>query len=675
MPEPRRQLAAIMFTDIVGYTAMMGQNERETLNILRKNKEIHRKWIRHYNGTLIKEIGDGILASFQSTSNAVYCGGAILNDVLRIEDLDLRIGIHLGEITIDDNEIYGDGINIASRIEGIAKTGEILVSESVYKTIKNKEEFNCTFCKEHILKNVEEPVRIYSIRVAYKREGQDTSPKKTIKAKSKIVYKKPMALIAISFVLIMLLVIYIIFWETPYSSEKGVKEPAILNSIAVLPFEDMSPSGDQEYLGDGISEEIINILTKIDDLKVIGRTSSFSFKNQHADLKTIGEKLGVTTILEGSVRKYDNQIRITAQLINAKDGSHLWSETYDRTLENIFIIQDEISHSIADKFKLTLTLSLENSPPTRNLKAYELFLRAKNSYGKGIIETEDAMHYLEETIKLDQSFSRAHILLSDVYFAMGLYGLAEPQSIYKKARRSAMRAIEINPQSYQGYYKLSWLDYFVDWNKKKALDNYRKARELGLTDAEDTHSYFLTEGKINLEIPIHRTKIKLEDDPLSGILIGDLSRMYLWADQYDSVLEVGNQLLEYQSENTSIKRHMGWAYYSINKIDMASQLFKELVEKDSTYVPEGYIASMMRSSYIDESWNFFNAVNQKLSSFKKASCYMHLNQLDSAFKYFEMAYKEKDVLMPFFQLEPQFDMIADDPRFIELLIKMNLPVD
>jgi tetratricopeptide (TPR) repeat protein len=120
---------------------------------------------------------------------------------------------------------------------------------------------------------------------------------------------------------------------------------------------------------------------------------------------------------------------------------------------------------------------------------------------------------------------------------------------------------------------------------------------------------------------------------------------------------------------------MGWAFYSINKIDMASQLFKELVEKDSTYVPEGYIASMMRSSYIDESWNFFNAVNQKLSSFKKACCYMHLNQLDSAFKYYEMAYKEKDVLMPFFQLEPQFDMIADDPRFIELLIKMNLTVD
>lgn len=675
MPDHKHQLAAIMFTDIVGYTTLMGRNEKTTLTLLKINREIHKKWIRIYKGKLIKEIGDGILASFLSTSNAVHCAGAILKDLEEIENLDLRIGIHLGEITTDDKEIYGDGINIASRIEGFAANGQLLISESVYKTIKNKDEFQCTFLDEQLLKNVDEPVRIYIVEVLKKNEIDNVGWLKSIKKNFLKSNKMQMILAGLLVVLIILFIAYKDLWDTSDHSNSNASETKMLNSIAVLPFEDMSPNGDQEYLGDGIAEEIINVLTKINGLKVIGRTSSFSFKDQTVDLKTIGEKLGVKTILEGSVRKYDDQIRITAQLINSEDGTHFWSETYNRDLENIFAIQDEISSKIADKFKLTQNLSLEKSPPTKNLEAYELFLRARVSYGRGMVGTETAMNYLEEAIKLDHSFFRAYILISDVYFSMGIYGLADPSLVYNKAISAAFRAIEIDPNSYLGYYKLSWLYYFVDWDRDKALENYHKAQERGLPDAEDTDSFLFTDDNIDLELLIQRAKRKLESDPLSGKLCGDLTRLYLWANRYDVVIKTGNKFLNNDIENSSVKRHMGWSYFFKNEIDKANELFVELIKKDSTYVPGGYIATLMRLGKYDESWKYFNSIKHKLSSYKKAESYIHLNQLDSAFKYFDSAYREKDVLMLFLNLEPQFKLISDDPRYAVLLKKMNLPVD
>src|SRR6266487_3056976 len=273
-----RQLAAIMFTDIVGYTALMGEDEQKAFELLRKNRQLQKSIIEKFNGTWIKELGDCVLASFHTVTDAVLCASAIQQSCMHTPDLKLRIGIHQGEVVFEDNDVFGDGVNIASRLQALAPIGGIWISESIYNNIANKKDIKTKFVRAEILKNVKEPIRVYEVITNDNEQDQLSF---SISAKSKILLEK---------------------------------------SIAVLPFVDMSSAHDQEYLGDGLAEELINVLSQLQELKVIGRTSSFSFKETKTDLKAIGKTLNANTILEGSIQKSGNRIRITTQLINAEDG-------------------------------------------------------------------------------------------------------------------------------------------------------------------------------------------------------------------------------------------------------------------------------------------------------------------------------------------------------------------
>ncbi len=297
-----RQLAAIMFTDIVGYTELMGDDEQKAFDLLRKNRQIQKPIIEKFNGTWIKELGDGVLASFHTVTDAVLCASEIQKVCSDIHDLKLRIGIHLGEVVFEDNDVFGDGVNIASRIQAIATPGAIYISESVHNNISNKKEIITRFVRKANLKNVKEAVRIYEVL------PQNIQPASFTNS---------------------------LIHST--ANTNGGK------SIAVLPFVNMSNDPEQEYFSDGMAEEIITSLNHLKDLKVAGRTSSFQFKGKNIDLHKIGEELGVNTVLEGSIRKQGNRIRLTAQLVNVKDGFHFWSEKYDRNMDDIFAIQDEIA--------------------------------------------------------------------------------------------------------------------------------------------------------------------------------------------------------------------------------------------------------------------------------------------------------------------------------------------
>ena len=301
-----RKLVAIMFTDIVGYTGLMGSDEDRAFEVLRKNREVHANFIEKYNGTLIKEMGDGMLISFNLASDAVRCAIEI-QKACKKEDIPLKIGIHEGEMVFEGSDVLGDGVNIASRIQDHTDEGCITISGSVYRDIKNKSGIKAEFIGEKSFKNVEEPVKVYKVC------GKDFVAEEQIEVSPVIKDKK---------------------------------------SIAVLPFVNISNDPDQEYFCDGLSEELLNGLAQLDNLKVAARTSSFSFKGQDVDIVEIGHKLRVNTVLEGSVRKSGNRLRITAQLINIADGFHLWSERYDRQMDDIFDIQDEISLSILDTLKV-----------------------------------------------------------------------------------------------------------------------------------------------------------------------------------------------------------------------------------------------------------------------------------------------------------------------------------
>jgi len=527
MPEARRQLAAIMFTDIVGYTSLMGKDEQKALELLKKNKKIHKRLIAQFNGKLLKEIGDGILASFSSVSEAVYCAGAIQKDA-KEEEISLRIGIHEGEVVFQDNDVFGDGVNIASRIEALATTGEILLSESAYKNIKNKEGIRAEFVKEETLKNVDEPVRIYSVSVDISEtdgiQGYTSSATAASSTKTKPKSKNKALFASIGIILILALVY--LFYNNQSDSEVSEKE--IEKSIAVLPFEDMSELGDQEYFSDGISEEILNVLTKIPNLKVIGRTSSFSFKGKDVTIKDIGNALDVKTILEGSVRKMGNRVKITAQLIDVEGGFHIWSETYERDLNDIFKVQEEVAQMIAAK--LMSELSPEDLKEVKvdeitNYQAYEYYLKGKYFHDikfLGGLEKREDFDTSEEmflkAIELDSSFALAHSELANLYNTGTV---------------------------------VFWSDSLF-----RALLLASQQKEIKIAYSLDANSSEINEimGWVTL---ISRT-------PLS----------------FDSAFRYFNRALELNPKNTDHFRALGWVYYEKGLYDEALYLYDQSIKLD-----------------------------------------------------------------------------------------------
>jgi TolB-like protein len=392
-----RQLAAIMFTDIVGYTAVMGEDEQEAFELLRKNRKVQQPIIEQYNGKWIKELGDGVLASFQTVTDAVLCAGAIQKASDDVPGLKLRIGIHLGDVVFENHDVFGDGVNIASRIQALAPVGGIWISESVHKSISNKKGINSRFVQEEILKNVKEPVRIYEVKV----EGQEINTNIS---------------------------------NTFSESAKGTPE----KSIAVLPFTNMSNDPEQDYFGDGIAEEILNSLVHLKELKVAGRTSSFQFKAKNLDLREIGKKLGVRNVMEGSVRKQGNRLRVTAQLVNVEDGFHLWSEKYDREMDDIFAVQDEIALAITEKLKITLLekdLEIITKTYTNNSAAYDLYLKGRfniNRRGRFILS---GMQYFQKAISIDPGFAPAYAGYADSCALAAFYNFFPSKEIMPKAKR------------------------------------------------------------------------------------------------------------------------------------------------------------------------------------------------------------------------------------------------
>lgn len=278
-----RKLAAIMFTDIVGYTALMGEDEDKAFQLLEKNRQLQKPIIEKFGGTCLKEIGDGILASFTTDSDAVYCAKEILDACSQIPELQLRIGIHEGEVTFEGDDVFGDGVNIASRLQTIAPADCIYISETVNRNIENKKEIETRFVRQETLKNVKHPIRIFQVFTA-KNKRPIPGPR-----------RNKIQLIGLGIILVLTIILIWQLFPEKFIKKSAVEIPLnnIEKSIAVLPFVDMSPDRDQEYFSDGISEEILNHLCKIKDLRVASRTSSFAFKGTQADIKEIGSSLKV----------------------------------------------------------------------------------------------------------------------------------------------------------------------------------------------------------------------------------------------------------------------------------------------------------------------------------------------------------------------------------------------
>ncbi len=409
-----RRLAAILAADVVGFSSMMGADEPGTLFALKRLwDECFNPLVAKHDGRIVKMMGDGALVEFASAVNAVECAVAVqrmLVDSSVKESINLRIGVNLGDVVVDGDDLFGDGVNVAARLEAAAPVGGVLISDAVRAQIAGKCEVPLTDAGAMTLKNIAAPVHAWR----WASGGADTP--------------SPVARPA---------------GDTP--------------SIAVLPFTNMSGDPEQEYFADGLVEDIITTLSKLTGLKVIARNSSFVFKGQAVDVREVAKQLGVRYVLEGSVRRAGNRIRITAQLIDANSGAHVWAERYDRALDDIFAVQDEITLVVATEMQVSLTEGEQarmRYSTTSNVEAWTHWVRGLSWFRRAVTK-ENAIEVLSSwtrALELDPKAASIHALIGVKHYGAARFGWWDDrETALAKARSCAARALELEPENADGF--------------------------------------------------------------------------------------------------------------------------------------------------------------------------------------------------------------------------------
>ncbi|MFA1625042.1 adenylate/guanylate cyclase domain-containing protein [Rhizobium mongolense] len=477
-----RRLTAILSADVGGYSRLMGEDEDGTLERLKAcRRELVDPAVEEFHGRIIKLMGDGTLVEFASVVDAVRCAAVIQRKmagrdqgVSETQRIQFRIGVNLGDIIVEGDDIYGDGVNIAARLQSIAPPGGICISGTAFDHAVHKADVGFSALGEQHLKNIADPVRVYRVLLAPSEAG-------TVAAAARQPDRRTMILATVAALLIALTAI-VFAWQWPFAPQRP--------SIAVLPFGDISDDARQDYFAEGLTNDLITDLSKISGLLVIARDSAFSFKNKSMNVRQIAEQLNVRYVLEGSVRRAGDAVRINAQLIDAKTGRNIWAERYDRDYTDIFALQDEVIEHIVGALAVRLT-DRERTQiarlPTRNLEAYDSYTRAEQKvYSIDYKSLEEALSLYEKAIKLDPEFADAHTgyaraivdVLGFDYQPLMLSAVAR-----QRAYEAAGRGLELNPQSSRAYAVLGILQ-MLDGEIDEAIASVNKAVALDPNGAE-----------------------------------------------------------------------------------------------------------------------------------------------------------------------------------------------
>jgi len=643
-----RQLAVIMFADIVGYTAMMQEDEALAMNWRQKLKKKLEEEVVAHQGKILEFRGDGAMCSFVSTIEGVRAAVALQLYMQSEPTVPLRIGIHTGDVIFDENNIYGDGVNIASRLESFALPGSIFISGKAYDDIKNQKDIQSISLGKYILKNVKDQVEIFAIS----NPGIKIPETDTLEGKGE-----------------------------KFAEKKGIEK-----SIAVLPFLNMSNDPEQEYFSDGITEEIVNLLTHIKDLRVAGRTSSFHFKGRDIDLRLVGQKLNVRTLLEGSIRKQNLRLRITAQLINAEDGIQLWSERYDRELHDIFEIQDEIALAITEELKITFHEKdkvLINENRTGNKEAYDLYLKGRfflNQRGVGI---RKALQYFQQAVEKDPEFSLAYSGMADAYFILGFYGALPTSIAMTKARQNAERAIQFDNLNAEGLTALACISAFYDWNWAEAKKRFQRVFEVNpnYAPAHCWNGYYLSfvEGRSEDGIQEARKAAELLE-PLESISHHVLAVTFMTANKFEEALESAKMAIDLDPSSFPGYRALGVSLAGLNRYDEAIEALTTCSLLSSRHVwPLGelcWVYSLSgRISEVEKILNelIVRAETEYISGLFLAGPAYFSKNYDQALEFMELAFEQRDCTLPFIKAYPPVSYINTDTRFQPFIKRMKFP--
>ena len=665
-----RKLTAILSADVEGYSRLMGENEEATVRTLTEYREAMGSLIERHRGRVIDSPGDNLLAQFASAVDAVECAVAIQKDLRRrnsdyVEDrrMNYRIGINLGDVIVEGDRIYGDGVNVAARVESLAEGGGISVSGTAYDQVLNKLSYTFNNLGEHTVKNIAEPVRVYTVRW----DEEKTSTQKD-KPSSRWGWAAAVVLVvgAIAFIV----------WRQVYEKRQSLIQTEI-PSIAVLPFRDMSPEKDQEYFCEGIAEEILNALAQVEGLRVASRTSSFRFRD--AAITTIGEELNVKTVLEGSVRKEGNAIRITAQLNNAVDDFHLWSKNYDRELKDIFALQDEIAQAITQV--LQVKLMGEAGVPlvkhhTENSEAYDQYLLGRYRWGQrggaGIKSEIDLMAAIKhfETGHCLGSKLRATLIQVSLTFILYLpnkVSTIKKDDVKAQVEEAAKKALALDPDLAEahasfGRYKVLFLNDF-----KGAEREYKLAIELNPKYAPVHHFYagLLSQtGRLDEALAEWRRANELE--PFSGHYLSGLAGALMNRRQYNEAISHLQRALELDSNFHAALSYLGGISIFVKNYEDAKRAWIRLDELNGGdgEAIELFVSLIEEHERTGEPVSPPPELEKHFAKFGKTYyLYSYLGLKEQTLEFLEKAYERgHDMdLHP-----PELDFLRSEPRFIAL---------
>ncbi len=551
----QRHLAAILVVDVVGYCRMMGADEADTFSQIKTLQgDVFGPKAEQFGGRIFKNTGDGALIEFPSAVDAVQCAIEIhktlgQHNSKRPQDrhIELRIGVNLGDVLIDDdNDLFGDGINVAARLEGLAQPGSICISEDIYRLVHTKLNVNYEDIGKNTLKNIDEPVQAYLILPTR------TSP------------------------------------EKPARSLPLSERPA----VAVLPFENMSGDRDQEYFTDGLSEDIITALSRWRSLPVIARNSSFSYKGQSVRTQTIAQELGARYVLEGSVRKAGNRLRITAQLIDAVSGHHVWAEKFDRQIEDVFDVQDEITTRIAATIIPELEL-FENRrsaiKPTEDLSAWDFYLRGMETfYDETSQSTEVSLKMFQCAVDADPNYCDAWARLGWCYSKQIMHDTSnDPELSVRKGFEAARRAIALDDASALAHASLGMVHI---WAGETELGLAAGKRALAL-NPNFAHVAMAVGNRLDLVGETLEGIAQMEQaltlnprDPIRWRYMAYLARAYLSLRNYQRAAEWGKKAVMLRSDLPEALFRYAVCLAHLNQVDEARALLNQCSEIDPEYL-------------------------------------------------------------------------------------------
>ncbi|MES1197754.1 MAG: adenylate/guanylate cyclase domain-containing protein [Chitinophagaceae bacterium] len=635
------QLAAIMFTDIAGYTALM--QEDEVLAIELRNKlqsKLNEEVVKH-QGRILEFRGDGALSSFSSTIEAVRAALALQLEMQKEPLVPLRIGLHTGDVIIDGNSILGDGVNIASRIESFAVPGSIFISAKVYDDIKNQKDIQALSLGIYEFKNVKDPVEIFAISNTGIRVPDS-------------------------------------------SGLKGKGEKVKLKCILVLPFINLSNDSEQEYFSDGLTEELISSLSRLKDMRVISRTTSMNYKGTNKDIKIIGSETGAGYIIEGSVRKHGNNLRITAQFIDANSDVHLWADSYRGTMDDIFDIQEQVAGKIVEALRLQLTgeekINLQKRY-TENTEAYQLYLQGRHFWKKRNEQgLRSAIRHFEKAIEKDPDYALAWAGIADAYSLMGEYTNISRRELFPKQMAAVHKALEIDDRLGEAHISLAIALMLNEWDWKNSEKEYKIGIELSPNYATGHHWYaeWLFYNGHSVEA-LREISLAVELDPISQGILKDKGIYYYYTGQYDKAIEIAKMTLELDPDFFPAHRLLSLAYTGKEMFDEAiaenQRWGKGLDNKIKIDVALAYIYAAAGRK--DDARKIIEdrGIEKILSGNDHrgmAMIYAALGEKDKAFEWLEKSYQKHEESLCSLKIDPKFDPIRNDPRFNAMLKKIGL---